>query len=115
MTYIVLLLLGYLLDRIHLLKAVIPVILFVLLFAVLNRIFRFFALLLSRLVEYRQDAFAFRLGYGEGLRRALLKLADGGEPVVNRYFIVFHSTHPVIYHRIRRLEKKLAQLPARLA
>ena len=102
---IVLLLLGYLLNRIHLLKAVIPVSLFVLLFAVLNRIFHFLALLLSRLAEYRQDAFAYRLGYGEGLRRALLKLAASGEPVVNRYFIVFHSTHPVIHNRIRRLEK----------
>src|SRR6185312_10208717 len=102
---VVLLLLGYLLNRIHLLKAVIPVIVFVLLFTVLNRIFAFLALLLSRLAEYRQDAFAFRLGYGDGLRRALLKLADCGEPVVNRYFIVFHSRHPVIYNRIRRLEK----------
>jgi Zn-dependent protease with chaperone function len=106
---IVLLVLGYLLDRVHLLKAVIPVILFVLLFAVLNRVFRFLSLLLSRLAEYRQDAFAFRLGYGEGLRRALLKLADSGEPVVNRYFIVMHSSHPVIHNRIRRLEKLLAK------
>ena len=102
---VVLLLLGYLLKRVHLLKAVIPVLLFVLLFAVLNRIFRLLALLLSRLAEYRQDAFAYRLGYGDGLRRALLKLANSGEPPVNRYFIVMHSTHPVIYNRIRRLEK----------
>jgi len=104
---VVVLLLGYFLNRIHLLKAVIPVIVFVLLFAVLNRIFHFLALLLSRLAEYRQDAFAFQLGYGDGLRRTLLKLADSGEPVVNRYFIVFHSRHPVIYNRIRRLEKHM--------
>ena len=102
---IVLLLLGYLLKRIHLLKAVIPVLVFVLVFAVLNRIFSFLALLLSRLAEYRQDAFAYRLGYGDGLRRALSKLANSGEPPVNRYFIVMHSSHPVIYNRIRRLEK----------
>jgi Zn-dependent protease with chaperone function len=107
---IVLLLLGYLLERVHLLKAVIPVILFVLVFAVLNRIFSYLALLLSRLAEYRQDAFAQRLGYGEGLRRALVKLADSGEPLVNRYFIVMHSTHPVIYNRIRRLEKYMRQM-----
>jgi Zn-dependent protease with chaperone function len=106
---IVLLVLGYLLNRVHLLKAVIPITLFVLLFAVLNRIFSFLALLLSRLAEYRQDAFAYRLGYGEGLRRALVKLAGSGEPVVNRYFIVFHSTHPVIFNRIRRLEKYMRQ------
>ncbi len=102
---IVLLIAGYLLNRIHLLKAVIPVILFVLLFTVLNRVFRFFALMLARLAEYRQDAFAFQLGYGEGLRKVLEKLAAGSEPVVNRYFIVMHSTHPVVYNRIRRLEK----------
>lgn len=102
---IVLVVLGYLLNRIHLLKAVIPVLLFVVLFAVLNRVFRFFALMLARLAEYRQDAFAFRLGYGEGLRRVLEKLAASGEPVVNRYYIVMHSTHPVIHNRIRRLEK----------
>jgi Zn-dependent protease with chaperone function len=102
---IVLLVLGYLLYRFHLLKAVVPVILFVLFFAVLNRIFRFLALMLSRLAEYRQDAFADSLGYGEGLRRALQKLAAAGEPAVNRYYIVFHSSHPVIYNRIRRLEK----------
>jgi Zn-dependent protease with chaperone function len=106
---IALLVLGYLLNRVHLLKAVIPVTLFVLLFAVLNRVFSFLALLLSRLAEYRQDAFADRLGYGEGLRRALVKLAGSGEPVVNRYFIVFHSTHPVIFNRIRRLEKYMRQ------
>lgn len=98
---------GYLLYRVHLLKAVIPVTLFVLLFSVLNRVFRFLALMLSRLAEYRQDAFACELGYGEGLRRALGKLAASGEPEVNRYFIVMHSTHPVIYNRIRKLEKLL--------
>jgi STE24 endopeptidase len=53
---------GLLLDRAHLLKAVVPVLLFVLLFMVLNRVFKFFALLLGRLAEYRQDAFAFQLG-----------------------------------------------------
>lgn len=101
----VLLLLGYGLYRIHLLKAVIPVLLFVLLFTLLNRIFGFFARLLSRLAEYRQDAFAWRLGYGDGLRKALEKLAASSAPVVNRYYIVMHSTHPVITNRIRRLEK----------
>jgi Zn-dependent protease with chaperone function len=95
----------YLLNRIHLLTAVIPVILFVVVFSVFNRVFGFLTLMLSRLAEYRQDAFAFRLGYGDGLRKVLEKLAAGSEPVVNRYYIVMHSTHPVIYHRIRRLEK----------
>jgi len=104
---VVLLVLGYGLYRVHLLKAVVPVILFVVVFSVLNRMFGFFARLLSRFAEYRQDAFAYRLGYGDGLRKALEKLAAGSEPVVNRYFIVMHSTHPVIYNRIRKLEKLL--------
>ena len=102
---VVLLLLGYGLYRIHLLKAVVPVILFVLFFGILNRVFYFFRLWLMRLAEYRQDAFAFRMGHGPGLQNALLKLASSDEPEVSRYYIVMHSSHPVIYNRIRRLEK----------
>jgi Zn-dependent protease with chaperone function len=102
---VMLLVIGVLLDRGHLLKAVVPVLLFVLLFMVLNRVFRFLALLLGRLAEYRQDAFAFRLGYGDGLRKALELLAASEEVATSRYFIVMHSTHPVIFNRIRRLEK----------
>jgi Zn-dependent protease with chaperone function len=104
---IVLLILGYGLYRVHLLNAVVPVIVFVVSFSVLNRMFGFFARMLSRLAEYRGDAFAYRLGYGEGLRSALEKLAAGSEPVVNRYYIMMHGTHPVIYNRIRRLERLL--------
>jgi Zn-dependent protease with chaperone function len=104
---VVTLVLGYLLYRIHLLQAVVPVILFVLFFGILNRVFYFFRLLLMRLAEYRQDAFAYRMGHGEGLVRALEKLATADEPVVNRYYIVMHGSHPVIYNRIRRLEKLL--------
>ena len=104
---IVVAVLGYGLYRIHLLKAVVPVIVFVVVFSVLNRMFGFFARLLGRLAEYRQDAFAYRLGLGEGLRSALEKLAASSEPVVNRYYIMLHGTHPMIYNRIRRLEKLL--------
>ena len=102
---VVILVLGYGLYRIHLLNAVVPVILFVLFFGILNRVFYFFRLWLMRLAEYRQDLFAFRMGHGEGLLRALEKLAATDEPVVNRYYIVMHSSHPVIHNRIRRLEK----------
>ena len=102
---VILLVIGVLLDRAHLLKAVAAVLLFVLLFMVLNRVFKFFALMLGRQAEYRQDAFAFRLGYGDGLRRALERLAASEEGTPSRYYIVMHSTHPVIFKRIRRLEK----------
>jgi heat shock protein HtpX len=102
---VILLVTGVLLDRVHLLKAVAAVLLFVLLFMVLNKVFKFSALMLGRLAEYRQDAFAFRLGYGDGLRRALERLAASEEGGPSRYYIVMHSTHPVIFKRIRRLEK----------
>jgi Zn-dependent protease with chaperone function len=102
---VVLLILGLMLNRAHLLMGVAATLLFVFFFMVLNRVFRFFALMLGRLAEYRQDAFAFRLGYGDGLRKVLELLAAGEEVGVSRYYIVMHSTHPVIFNRIRRLEK----------
>jgi len=102
---VVLVIVGFMLDRAHLLKAVAAVLLFVFLFMVLNRVFRFFALMLGRFAEYRQDAFAFRLGYGDGLRKVLELLAAGEEAAVSMYYIMMHSTHPVIFNRIRRLEK----------
>jgi len=89
-------------------KFVIPVIvvmIFLAIFSLLDRLFYWVQLALSRQCEYRQDAFAHRLGYGAGLRDALKKLARVGPQPVNVYFILMHSAHPVIYHRIRRLER----------
>jgi Zn-dependent protease with chaperone function len=102
---ITILVFGVVLYLAHLLQAAVPVILFVLLFGILHFIYRVLLLLLSRLAEYRQDAFAARLGFGTGLRDTLEKLAGQTEPDVNPYYIMFKSTHPVIYNRIRRLEK----------
>jgi Zn-dependent protease with chaperone function len=102
---VVLVIVGFMLNRAHLLKAVAAVLLFVFLFMVLNKVFRFFALMLGRFAEYRQDAFAFRLGYGDGLRKVLELLAAGEEVSASMYYIMMHSTHPVIFNRIRRLEK----------
>jgi len=82
-----------------------PLTLFVMTFAILNRLFRLFDLLLSRLTEYRQDAFAHSLGFGKDLRDVLEKLAQQREQPVSPYFIAFHGTHPIIYNRIRRLEQ----------
>lgn len=100
----VLLMLGLVFYFLHLLQAFIAIALFVLLFAMLDRVFHFFSLLLMRLTEYRQDAFAQKLGYGKGLRDMLEKMANKEEQFVNPYFIVFKSTHPAIYNRITRLE-----------
>jgi Zn-dependent protease with chaperone function len=96
---------GYLLHRIHLLPAVIPVIAFVLLFSILNIVFNFFRRLLSRCIGYRQDAYAYRLGYGPGLRQALQKELASGPQQANPYLTIVKGSQPVIYNRIRRLEK----------
>lgn len=54
--------------------------------------------------EFKQDAFACKLGFGEGLRQMLCILASQGPQKVNKYWIWRNSMHPVIFERIRRLE-----------
>lgn len=71
-------------------------------------LFSWLHLLLLRQREYRQDEFAHRLGYGHGLRDALIKLAKAREQQVNAWLILLYGHTPVIYHRIRRLEQLLA-------
>jgi heat shock protein HtpX len=88
-----------------LLMPVIAMALFLVTFSVLDRLFRWLRLMLSRQCEYKQDAYAHRLGYGAGLRDALKKLAQYGREQVNAYFILMNGTRPVIYQRIRRLER----------
>ena len=88
-----------------LLMPVIAMALFLVTFSLLDRLFRWLRLVLSRQCEYKQDAYAHRLGYGAGLRDALKKLAQYGREQVNAYFVLMNGTHPVIYQRIRRLEK----------
>jgi heat shock protein HtpX len=100
-----LLIFGAILYFLHLQNAIIAIILFTILFAVLAPLFRFLTLLLMRVTEYRQDAFAQQLGYGKGLRDVLEKMTYKAEHDVNPYYIVFNSNHPIIYNRIRRLEE----------
>ena len=80
------------------------IILFLLIFYLLNILFHWLRLALSRQCEYRRDAYAHKLGHGKGLRDALKKLAKMEPQQVNIYFTLMHSTQPVIYNRIRRLE-----------
>lgn len=97
---------GVLLKYFGLVMAVVAIVLFVIVFAVLNWVFRLLKLLLSRLAEYRQDAFAYKLGYGAALHSVLYRMAEQEEDVnTSGYFIIFHSTHPVTFNRIRRLER----------
>jgi Zn-dependent protease with chaperone function len=78
--------------------------LFLITFFVLNRLFHWLRLALSRQCEYRQDVYAHKLGHGAGLRDALKKIAKMEQQRVNVYFTLMYSTRPVIYNRIRRLE-----------
>jgi len=78
---------------------------FVLLFALADPLFRQACLCSSRFIEYKQDAYAHQLGFGQELKEALRKLTLEGPQEVNTYFILTKSSHPVIYNRIRRLER----------
>jgi heat shock protein HtpX len=104
---LVILLIGlvWLLGNERLVLPMLALVLFVLLFNVLDRLFRFFSLMISRFTEYKQDAYAWQLGYGSGLRKALQRLAESGPQITNSFFILMNGTHPMIYNRIRRLEK----------
>lgn len=86
------------------LMPIIAMVLFLITFSILNRLFHWLRLALSRQCEYRQDAYAHKLGHGAGLRDALKKLAKMEQQRVNIYFTLMYSTRPVIYNRIRRLE-----------
>lgn len=94
----------YFMEKRHLLLPIVAVIAFVLVFNILNRVFSFFSLMISRFTEYKQDAYAHQLGYGAGLSAVLKKIAASGEQPVNPYFVIMNSTHPVIHNRIRKLE-----------
>jgi len=71
----------------------------------INRPFLFLWRIISRYREYRQDAYACQLGYGTGLRQALFKLTMSEPQLVSLYEILMRGDHPVIYNRIRQLEK----------
>ena len=86
------------------LLSILAVLFSLLIFHLLHHSFRWLMLLMSRLTEYRQDAFAHKLGHGAGLMNALKKIADYGKEQVNTYFILMNGTKPIIYNRIRRLE-----------
>jgi Zn-dependent protease with chaperone function len=79
--------------------------LFVFLLSKVNNLFLFFWKMTYRYIEYKQDAFASKLGYGTALRQALLKSTSDEPQSVSLYEIITRSVHPVIYNRIRRLEK----------
>jgi len=68
-------------------------------------LFDFFWRATVRVIEYKQDAFAHQLGFGNELREALERLIGDEARSVNLYENMMKFDHPVIYNRIRRLEK----------
>jgi Zn-dependent protease with chaperone function len=79
--------------------------LLVLAFRKINIPFLFLNRIISRFREYRQDKYACQLGYGAGLRQVLHKSTLSEPQSVAKYEILMREDHPVIYNRIRRLEK----------
>jgi Zn-dependent protease with chaperone function len=77
----------------------------VLAFRKINTPFLFLNRIISRYREYRQDKYACQLGYGTGLRQVLHKSTLNEPQPVSLYEILMRGDHPVIYNRIRRLEK----------
>ncbi len=91
----------------HSVKPVLVIPIYLLIFPLFQRMINFCSITVTRFREYRQDAYAHSLGYGKGLLTALHRLAVSGKMEVNRYMIMTTHNHPIIYNRIRRLEKLL--------
>ena len=105
------LLLGFLLSVAywcysrHVLMPVVATAVFVWLFRKVRNLFGFLWRTITRFREYQQDAYACRLGYGTALHQALLKSTLNKPQSVSLCEILMGSDHPMIYNRIRRLEK----------
>jgi Zn-dependent protease with chaperone function len=90
----------------HVLHLLLAALCLVVCFYLLDQFFLFLWRWSARLNEYRQDNFAHRLGYGGNLKDALLKITRCLPPQpLNLYTVLTYHDHPVIYNRIRRLEK----------
>jgi|SRR5450432_351805 len=62
---------------------------------------------INRHRKYQHDEFAYSLGYGPDLLNFLCRLTVNAEMPVNTYQTIKESNYPVIYNRIRHLEKLL--------
>lgn len=64
-------------------------------------------LYVTRQFEYQADKFAYKLGHAGNLRLALLKLyADNlSFPISDKWYSIWHHTHPTMLQRLDRLEK----------
>ena len=105
-TILMLIVVLFILSKVAVLNYFIPILCFGIFIWLLNTAFFFLWLLNSRFTEYRQDAFAHKLGLGLELRQVLLKIVETSSLLnVDRYSILTRSAHPILHNRIRRLEK----------
>lgn len=103
---IVLITILFILSKTNTLLYILPVISFVVLLWIFNKIFIFLWLMNLRFTEYRQDEFVQKLGFGIELKQALLKIVETNSAGrVDQFTIITRGTHPIVYNRIRRLEK----------
>jgi Zn-dependent protease with chaperone function len=62
---------------------------------------------INRHRKYQHDEFAYSIGYGLDLLNFLHRLTVNSEMPVNTYHTIMQSNYPIIYNRIRHLEKLL--------
>jgi len=63
---------------------------------------------IGRRFEFQADEFATRLGHGEALKAALLKLQKDnlGYPLFDKLYSSWHHSHPPIIERLEAIDKK---------
>jgi Zn-dependent protease with chaperone function len=104
--FITIIVLLFILSKTSVLNYLLPIVGFVIVLWLLNVIFFFLWLLNSRFTEYRQDAFAHKLGFGTELKQVLIKIIETHPHMrVDQFSVITGSTHPILHKRIRRLEK----------
>jgi Zn-dependent protease with chaperone function len=94
----------FLLFYFHILLYAIAIVVLIMLISGLDAVFGYLWLLNCRRTEYRQDAFVHHLGLGRELRRVLLKI-NNSKPQKVSFFYTLRSTHPILFNRVRRLER----------
>uniref|UniRef100_A0A915PJC4 CAAX prenyl protease n=1 Tax=Setaria digitata TaxID=48799 RepID=A0A915PJC4_9BILA len=72
-----------------------------------NELFSFLSTLISRRLEFSADRFSEKLGYGDELRGALIKLGKDNLllPIDDPLYSMFNQSHPSILERITALKK----------
>lgn len=73
----------------------------------LNTVFNFISVVISRRYEFQADNFATKLGHGEPLKAALLKLQKDNlsYPLYDKLYSCWNHSHPPILERLEAIDK----------